>query len=153
MPQPPGKTRRSRNKHDAFAPVKRKLIHVPDFTRAQRMVMIAFVVLLVGAWIAWFVYTRPVRGELGRVAKYLEEQPDLEHIDMTIPWFTNVMPGEVEFLALGIPTEKFDYDVRVELKGKYDTKTRVATVIGSKQVLFPYTKALIKKSVTVPKFE
>lgn len=132
-------------------PVKRRLLKMPDLPRSAWVGIFAIAGSFAAIWVAWLIYTWPVRSELRSVEHYLEGLPDLEKVELEKPFFSRVMPEQIPLLALAIPKEKFDYEVRVEVKGIYDTKTRVATIKGSKQVLMPYSKAVINMTVNVPK--
>jgi hypothetical protein len=142
-------TRGKRNQYTPLEPVPSRF-RLRALSPNERTGTIICVGVLLAVWIGWFIYTRPVRGELGRVEKYLESLPQLEKVDLAIPWFSRTMPDTVEVTATGLPPGSFQYEVHVELKGTYDTKTHSAKLNGVKQVLMPYTKIKIDWDLPVP---
>jgi hypothetical protein len=101
------------------------------------------------AVLAWYVYTRPVRGELGRVEDYLEGLPQLEHVSVQIPRFTRRLPDSVPVTAVGLPGG-YPSEVHIPLQGTYQPATRKAALSGGTFVILVNTRVELKWEFDVP---
>lgn len=148
-PMPVKPSRSTRSFKTRAVTLEKRRWRLPEFTKSQAMGWLVALAIVLAPLLAWHLATRKVRGELQRVEAYLESQQQYQDVDLSIPFFALSMPGKVALTAIGLPSG-YSYEVRVELKGEYDTTTRAAHLKGVKQVLSPYIKAIVDDQVAVP---
>lgn len=148
-PMPVKTNRSSRSFKTRAVTLEKRRWRLPEFTKSRAVGWLVALAIALAPVIGWHLATRRVRGELNRVEAFLESQSRYQNIDLAIPVFAFSMPEKVALTGIATPGG-YASEVRVELKGEYDTGTRTAHLKGIKQVLMPYEKVIIDDHVPVP---